>query len=98
MDNIRERLYWNKDQNFVAELVELSKSTALVRSIFDFRRNVPKFNNGLILMELADFQKLEFIDFNNVENFEKLKNLSQVIITEIHNSIGELKDEIYVQQ
>lgn len=98
MDNIRERLYWNKDQNFVAELVELSKSTALVRSIFDFRRNVPKFNNGLILMELADFQKLEFIDFNNVENFEKLKSLSQVIITEIHNSIGELKDEIYVQQ
>lgn len=98
MDNIRERLYWNKDQNFVAELVELSKSTALVRSIFDFRRNVPKFNNGLILMELADFQKLEFIDFNNIENFEKLKNLSQVIITEIHNSIGELKDEIYVQQ
>ena len=98
MDSLRDRLYWNKEQNFVAELVELSKSKALVRSIFDFRRNVAKFNNGLILMEASDFQKLEFIDFNNEENFQKIKNLSQVIISEINSSIVDLKDEIYVQQ
>lgn len=97
MDNLRERLYWNKDQNFVAELVELSKSKALVRSIFDLRRNVPKFNNGLILMEIADFQKLEFIDFNNIDNFEKIKMISKKVISEINTSMDEMREEIYVQ-
>lgn len=97
MANVREKLYWNQNKNFVVELVEISKSNVLVRSIFDLRRNTVKFNNGLILMEKADFDKLQFIDFNNEDNFLDLREIANIVSSGVNTMMNELREEIYVQ-
>lgn len=97
MANAREKLYWNQNKNFVVELVEISKSNVLVRSIFDLRRNTVKFNNGLILMEKADFDKLQFIDFNNEDNFLDLREIANIVSSGVNTMMNELREEIYVQ-
>lgn len=95
MGNVREKLYWNSEKNFVVEVKDQSKYHVVVKVLFDLRRNSAKINSGLIQMERSDFDKLSFINFNDESNYEELLRIYNKALNLVRNNIEELGKEIY---